>query len=104
VIVGAAVIMGVVFFAFVLGDDRIVKSFGLGLGVAILADALLARLILVPAIMHMLGRHAWYIPRWLDRVLPKLTIEPPGSGAASHDAPPPAPAHAPTAHRPVSDS
>ena len=104
VIVGAAVIMGVVFFAFVLGDDRIVKSFGLGLGVAILADALLVRLILVPAIMHLLGRHAWYIPRWLDRVLPKLTIEPPASGAASHDAPSPAPAHAPTTQRPVSDS
>ena len=78
---GAAVIMGVVFFAFVLGDDRIVKSFGLGLGVAILVDALLVRLILVPAVMHLLGRGAWYIPRWLDRALPKLTIEPPESGA-----------------------
>ena len=90
VIVGAAVIMGVVFFAFVLGDDRIVKSFGLGLGVAILVDALLVRLILVPAIMHLLGRHAWYIPRWLDRVLPNLTIEPPATPAAPEPDPAPA--------------
>jgi RND superfamily putative drug exporter len=84
VIVGAAVIMGVVFWAFVLGDDRTVKSFGLGLGVAILVDALLVRLILVPAIMHILGKRAWYMPRWLDRVLPRLTIEPPQQ---AHDRP-----------------
>jgi RND superfamily putative drug exporter len=99
VIIGAAVIMGVVFFAFVLGDDRVVKSFGLGLGVAILVDAILVRLILVPALMHLLGRHAWYIPRWLDRALPKLTIEPPSRPAAPSpdEAPPAAPAPAPGA-------
>ena len=99
VIIGAAVIMGVVFFAFVLGDDRVVKSFGIGLGVAILTDAILVRLILVPAIMHLLGKHAWYIPRWLDRVLPKLTIEPPAqpTGEARDEAPPAAPAPAPGA-------
>ena len=77
VIIAAALIMGSVFWAFILTDDRIVKSFGLGLGVAILVDALIVRLILVPAIMSLLGKHAWYIPRWLDRVLPNLTIEPP---------------------------
>ena len=77
VIVAAAIIMGVVFWAFVLSDDRTVKSFGLGLGVAILVDALIIRMLMVPAIMHLLGRRAWYIPRWLDRVLPNLTIEPP---------------------------
>ena len=80
------------FFAFVLGDDRVVKSFGLGL-VAVLVDALLVRLILIPAIMHLLGRHEWYIPRWLDRALPKLTIEPPSQPTApSHGATPPTPA------------
>ena len=73
----AAIIMGVVFWAFVLSDDRTVKSFGLGLGVAILVDALIVRMLMVPAVMHLLGRRAWYIPRWLDRVLPNLTIEPP---------------------------
>jgi putative drug exporter of the RND superfamily len=76
VIMAAAVIMGVVFWAFVLTDDRTVKSFGLGLGVAILIDALIVRMLLVPAIMHLLGNHAWYIPGWLDKVLPRLTIEP----------------------------
>lgn len=77
VIVAAGVIMGSVFWAFVIGDDRTVKAFGVGLGVAILVDALLVRMVLVPAVMHLLGRVAWYIPRWLDRALPALTIEPP---------------------------
>ena len=77
VIVAAAIIMGVVFWAFVLSDDRTVKSFGLGLGVAILVDALIIRMLMVPAVMHLLGKRAWYIPRWLDRILPNLTIEPP---------------------------
>ena len=76
VIVAAGIIMGVVFWAFVLGDDRTVKAFGVGLGVAILVDALVVRMVLVPAVMHLLGRRAWYIPRWLDRALPRLTIEP----------------------------
>ena len=76
VIVAAGIIMGVVFWAFVLSDDRTVKAFGLGLGVAILVDALVVRMVLVPAVMHLLGRHAWYIPRWLDRALPAITIEP----------------------------
>jgi RND superfamily putative drug exporter len=82
VIVAAGIIMGVVFWAFVLSDDRTVKAFGLGLGVAILVDALIVRMVLVPAVMHLLGRHAWYIPRWLDRLLPAITIEP-----AEHDEP-----------------
>jgi RND superfamily putative drug exporter len=76
VIMAAAVIMGVVFSAFILTDDRTIKSFGLGLAVAILVDALLVRMLLVPALMHLLGKRAWYMPRWLDRLLPKLTIEP----------------------------
>jgi len=77
VIVAAAIIMGVVFWAFVLTPDRTVKSFGLGLGVAILVDALVVRMLLVPAVMHLLGDKAWYMPRWLDRVLPHVTIEAP---------------------------
>ncbi|GAB3764379.1 MMPL family transporter [Nocardioides ginsengisegetis] len=86
VIVAAGIIMGVVFWAFVLGDDRTVKAFGVGLGVAILVDALVVRMVLVPALMHLLGRRAWYIPRWLDRVLPPLTIE-----ASEHPEPEPEP-------------
>jgi RND superfamily putative drug exporter len=93
VIVAAGIIMGVVFWAFVLGDDRTVKAFGVGLGVAILVDALIVRMTLVPAIMHLLGEKAWYMPRWLDRVLPRLTIEPAeesetDEGASSNDGTP----------------
>jgi RND superfamily putative drug exporter len=77
VIVAASLIMSVVFFAFVLNPDRVPKEFGLVLGVAILTDALLVRMTLVPALLTALKKHSWYIPRWLDRVLPKLTIEPP---------------------------
>jgi RND superfamily putative drug exporter len=82
VIVAAALIMGAVFWAFVLTDDRTVKSFGVGLGVAILVDALLVRMVLVPAVMQLLGDRAWYMPRWLDRLLPNLTIEPAAEPAA----------------------
>jgi RND superfamily putative drug exporter len=77
VIAAAAIIMGVVFWAFVLTQDRTVKSFGLGLGVAILVDAFIVRMLLVPAVMHLLGDKAWYMPRSLDKVLPRLTIEAP---------------------------
>jgi RND superfamily putative drug exporter len=85
VIVAAAIIMGVVFWAFVLTDDRTVKSFGLGLGVAILVDALVVRMLLVPAVMHLLGDKAWYMPRWLDRLLPRLTIEAPDEPEETED-------------------
>jgi RND superfamily putative drug exporter len=85
VIVAAGIIMGVVFWAFVLTDDRTVKAFGVGLGVAILVDALIVRMIFVPAFMHLLGDKAWYMPRWLDRVLPHVTIEPPEHDEAETD-------------------
>jgi putative drug exporter of the RND superfamily len=77
VIMAAAVIMGVVFWAFVLTDDRTVKSFGVGLGIAILVDALIVRMLVVPSILHLLRDKAWYMPHWLDRLLPRLTIEAP---------------------------
>jgi RND superfamily putative drug exporter len=77
VVVAAALIMGTVFAAFILTPDRISKEFGLLLAVAILTDALIMRMTLVPAFLTLLGERAWYIPRWLDRLLPDLTIEPP---------------------------
>ncbi len=77
VVAAAGAIMAVVFFAFVLGPDRTIKEFGIALGFAIVIDAFIVRLIMVPAIMHLLDRKAWYIPGWLDRILPPLTIEPP---------------------------
>jgi RND superfamily putative drug exporter len=80
VVVAAAVIMGTVFAAFILSADRIPKEFGLLLAVAILTDALIVRMTLVPAFLTMLGEKSWYIPRWLDRLLPNITIEPPHTG------------------------
>jgi RND superfamily putative drug exporter len=77
VVVAAAVIMGTVFAAFILTADRISKEFGLLLAVAILVDALVVRMTLVPAFLTMLGEKAWYMPRWLDRLLPNITIESP---------------------------
>jgi len=82
VIVAAALIMGTVFAAFTLSADRIPKEFGLLLAVAILTDALLVRMTLVPAFLTLLGEKSWYIPRWLDRILPNITIEPPHDGTA----------------------
>jgi RND superfamily putative drug exporter len=80
VVVAAAVIMGTVFAAFILSADRIPKEFGLLLAVAILADALIVRMTLVPAFLTLLRERSWYIPRWLNRTLPNLTIEPPHDG------------------------
>jgi putative drug exporter of the RND superfamily len=77
VVVAAALIMGTVFAAFILSADRIPKEFGLLLAVAILTDALIVRMTLVPAFLTLLGERSWYIPRWLDRLLPNLTIESP---------------------------
>jgi RND superfamily putative drug exporter len=77
VVVAAAIIMGTVFTAFILSADRIPKEFGLLLAVAILTDALIIRMTLVPALFTLLGERTWYIPGWLDRLLPSITIEPP---------------------------
>jgi len=74
------VIMGTVFAAFILTQERVTKEFGLLLAVAILTDALVVRMTLVPAFFTILGEKTWYIPRWLDRILPSITIEPPHEG------------------------
>ncbi len=81
VIVAAALIMGTVFAAFILTPDRISKEFGILLAIAILTDALVVRMTLVPAFLTMLGEKSWYMPRWLDRALPNITIEAPHDGA-----------------------
>src|SRR3546814_5827043 len=64
-----------VFGAFVLGDDPNGKLFGVGLAVAVLIDATLVRMVLVPATMSLLGRANWWLPTWLDRALPHLDLE-----------------------------
>jgi RND superfamily putative drug exporter len=82
-ITALATIMIVVFSAFTLSTDRTIKMIGLGMATAILVDALIVRTVLVPAIMHTLGRSNWYLPAWLDRRLPHLDIEERASEAGS---------------------
>jgi putative drug exporter of the RND superfamily len=80
VVVAAAIIMGTVFAAFILTSDRISKEFGLLLAVAILVDALVVKMTLIPAFFTLMREKTWYIPGWLDRILPDITIEPPHEG------------------------
>ncbi len=76
VITAAAAIMVTVFASFMLGDERIIKLFGLGLAAAVFIDAVIIRSVLVPAVMQLFGRRAWWLPAWLDRILPRLHVEP----------------------------
>jgi len=75
VITAAATIMVFVFGSFVLNGDPTVKQFGIGLAVAVILDATVVRCLLVPARMASLGRANWYLPRWLGRILPRISIE-----------------------------
>jgi RND superfamily putative drug exporter len=75
VITSAALIMVCVFSSFVLSGDAVVKQFGVGLAVAIAIDATLVRCLLVPAAMTLMGDKCWWIPKWLDRILPRVNIE-----------------------------
>ncbi|MGP3774413.1 MMPL family transporter [Streptomyces sp. SDT5-1] len=83
VINSAAVIMISVFLAFVLSGDRVIAMFGIALAVAVAVDAFVLRTLLVPALMHMLGGANWWLPGWLERRLPRLSIEPPECRAAA---------------------
>jgi RND superfamily putative drug exporter len=75
VITSAALIMVFVFTSFVVNGDPIVKEFGVGLAAAIAIDATVVRCLLVPAVMTLLGKAAWWMPRWLGRVTPRISIE-----------------------------
>ncbi|MDG2028299.1 MAG: MMPL family transporter [Acidimicrobiales bacterium] len=79
VITAAAAIMAVVFGSFLLEDDRIIQVFGTGLATAIVLDATLVRLLLVPSTMELLGSRNWWIPGWLDRLLPRIELEGPAA-------------------------
>jgi RND superfamily putative drug exporter len=76
VITAAAMIMIAVFIAFVFGGQVDVAEFGIGLAAAVALDAFVLRTVLVPAVMHLCGRANWWLPRWLDRRLPHLAVEP----------------------------
>jgi len=75
VILFAGLIMAAVFLAFVTQPDVIGKMMGLGLGLAILIDVLLVRLVIAPAVVTLLGDHAWWVPAWLDKLLPNVSLE-----------------------------
>ncbi len=79
VITAAAAIMAVVFGSFLLEDDRVIQVFGTGLASAIVLDATLVRMLLVPATMELLGSRNWWIPNWLDRILPRIELEGPAA-------------------------
>ena len=75
VVVAAAIIMASVFAGFILAPDAIIASIGFALAIGVLADAFLVRMTLVPAVMTLLGKAGWYLPKWLDKVLPNVDIE-----------------------------
>jgi RND superfamily putative drug exporter len=75
VVVFAGLIMAGVFLSFVTGTDVIGKMFSLGLGLAILIDVLVVRMVIAPAVVTVLGDRAWWLPTWLDRVLPNVALE-----------------------------
>ena len=75
VVIAAAIIMVSVFGSFAFSHLAMVRPIGLGLAVGVLADAFLVRLLFVPATMRLLGKAAWWMPKWLDRLLPDLDVE-----------------------------
>ncbi|ONI73874.1 hypothetical protein BWI15_10670 [Kribbella sp. ALI-6-A] len=92
VVVAAAVIMIAVFGGFAAADEPLIKMIGLGLACAVFFDAFVVRLTLVPALLQLLGERAWWLPRWLDRVLPRVDVE--GESLSEQR---PEPAHVPSA-------
>lgn len=85
--------MILVFASFALGDNIVIKQFGIGLAGAIFIDAFIVRTVLVPAVMHMFGPANWWLPAWLDRALPHLNVE--GAGAPTLPLPLPGTAEEP---------
>ena len=75
VVIAAGLIMVAVFGGFIFSESVIIRQLGFGLAVGVLLDAFVVRLLLMPALMHLLGRSAWWIPRWLDRILPNVDVE-----------------------------
>lgn len=75
VVAAAAAIMTAVFSGFILEDDAIIKSMGFALAAAVVFDAFIVRMVLIPALMYLMGEKAWYLPAWLDRILPDVDVE-----------------------------
>ena len=85
VITAAALIMVCVFSAFVIGDNRQLKLFGFGMAFAVFVDATVVRMVMVPATMELLGARNWWMPKWLDRILPTIDVEGPHQTADDHE-------------------
>ena len=92
VITAAATIMIFVFLAFLFQGQRVIAEFGVGLASAVFIDAFILRTVLVPAIMHLFGRANWWLPKWLDRALPHLSVEPASDETPTATTPEPIPA------------
>jgi RND superfamily putative drug exporter len=75
VVIAAALIMASVFGGFIFSNSVMIQSIGLGLGLGVLLDAFVVRMLIIPALMHLLGRSAWWMPKWLDRILPNVDVE-----------------------------
>jgi RND superfamily putative drug exporter len=75
VVAAAAIIMTSVFSGFVFSDSSTIRPIGFGLAFGVLVDAFIVRMLLIPAVMHVLGRTAWWLPRWLDRLIPDVDVE-----------------------------
>jgi RND superfamily putative drug exporter len=75
VVTAAALIMTSVFAGFILMDNAIIKSMGFALAVAVVFDAFVVRMLLIPALMYLLKEKAWYLPKWLDKILPNVDVE-----------------------------
>ena len=75
VVIAAALIMVSVFGGFIFSESTIIRSIGFGLAFGVLLDAFIVRMLLMPALMHILGRSAWWLPRWLERILPNVDVE-----------------------------
>jgi len=75
VITAAALIMICVFLSFAFGGQRIIAEFGIGLGGAVLIDAFIIRTVLVPSLMHFFGKANWWLPTWLDKIIPNVALE-----------------------------
>ena len=91
VVVAAALIMMSVFAAFAAQDNALIKTIGISLATAVFFDAFLVRMVLIPAVMLMIGKGAWWIPKWLDKIMPNVDVE--GESLAQHGARPGSPEH-----------
>jgi putative drug exporter of the RND superfamily len=88
VVTAAALIMMAVFSGFIVPDDPIINSVGFAFASGIMVDAFLVRMTLIPALMTVMGRHAWWLPKWLDRILPNVDLEGAALDRTPDDAPP----------------